>query len=366
MPNLPTILVPVTLTASLLAQSNCAAGPSPAATLATLDPFNAPSLYGHPNYPTLPGPSFPGFSFLFDVQLAGAVDISRIDVDLYDDGGAVQVSTTVTVTSPNQVGATAPVTIFLCPAATWMGQETMMGNWAPLGTGTLTVAPHHTDSQMIFNPPVNLPAGNWGIAVQVPQTTNGPNPGPLHPMVDPNTAPPPAYVGTPLVITNLMFQRESWTNALTSLSHTQSLEFHYQGSSDYADWTSFGAGCGPATPPTLGLSDRPVIGTTVDFTTTGISAGAQLAFTLFGFAPDPAGTSLAPFGLPGCAAYLSLAAPPIVTVAPVVSGAAALPLALPNSASYSGVVLYAQSAPLLGGNPVFEVSNAICVGIGLY
>ncbi|MCA8977005.1 MAG: hypothetical protein KDC98_19945 [Planctomycetes bacterium] len=354
------------LGSSLPAQATCSAGPAPATTLATMNPFAGTSLYGHPGYPTLPGPTFPGFSYLIDIQAKVNVELSRLDIDLYDDGNLVQINTTTTVTSPYQVGATAPVTIYLYPGTTWTGNETNQPAWGVLGSGTLTVSTYHTDSQVIFNPPVLLPAGDWGIAIQVPQTTNGPNPGPLHPMVDPTTTTPGVYVDPAITLLNVMFQRESWTASLTSPAHTQSLEFHFQATSDYANWTSFGTGCGQPTAPALGLGSRPVIGTTIDFDATNIAAAAQFNFWLFGLTPDAAGTNLAPYGLPGCSLHLALTSPITTTVSAVTGGAATSPLPIPNSPTFSGVVFFGQAAPLLGGNPAFQLSNAVCVAIGLY
>lgn len=363
---LPLVAALVAAASSVLAQANCAAGlPT---TLATQNPFSGNNLYGHPNYPTLPGPTFPGFSFLMDLTVAAPIDISRVDIDLYDAGGLVTVNSTTTVTSPNQVGATVPVTFYIVPSQSWVGNETNQAAWGPLGTGTLTVGQPHADSPIVFSPPINLPAGLWGVAIQVPQTTSGPNPGPLHPMLNPTTTPPMPYIDSVITMANVRFQRESWTNLLGSASHTQNLEIHYQTQPGSANWTSFGTGCVTPNAPLLALGARPVIGTTMDFQTSNIQPGTLLNFHMFGFTPDPVGFPLASFGLPGCSLYLQLGSPISTSVSVVNAGLATLSIPLPNDPSYSGIVLYSQSAPMTSGANAggFYASNAVCVAFGQF
>lgn len=362
---LPPLVAFAAVGSSLLAQATCAAGAAPPTTLATMNPFAGTSLYGHPNFPNPPGPTYPGFSYVIDVQSPVNLEISRIDLDLYDDGNLVQINTTTTVTSPNQVGATATVTFYFLPGTTWVGNELNQSAWGTLGTGTLTVAPHHTDSAILFNPPIVLPAGSWGVMLQVPQTANGPNPGPLHPMLIPSTIIPPPYTDGVLTMTNVQFMRESWAASLTTPAHEQSLEIHYTAQSGYSNWTIFGAGCGQPSAPQLGLSARPVIGTTIDFSTTNIAAGAPFAFLMLSFTPDAVGTNLTPFGLPGCTLHLQFGMP-ITTVTMLVNnGVATSPLMLPNDPAFAGLILHGQSAPLTSTGS-FHLSNAICVAIGLH
>jgi len=363
---LPPLAAFLALGATVIAQATCNAGAAPLTTLATMNPFAGGSLYGHPNYPNSPGPNYPGFSFLFDLQIAVPVDFSRIDLDLYDAGGLVNLGNGTTVTSPNQVGATTTVTFMIWPGASWIGNELSPTGWGTLGTGTLTVNQPHTDSPIVFNPPINLPAGTWGVAIQVPPTTNGPNPGPLHPMVD-NTSPQPlSYVTGAFTMTNVQFQRESWAATLAPAVHKQSLEFHFTPLSGYANWTTFGAGCGQPGAPVLGLAARPLIGTTIDFRTTNIQPNSLFNFWLFGFQPDPNGLGLAPYGLPGCSLYLQFGSPIVTNLSAVASGLATIQLPVPNDPTYVGVVLYGQAAPMMTGpGPGFHTSNAVCVALGL-
>ncbi len=363
---LPLLVALGAVSTPVLAQAGCTAGAGPTTTLATMNPFAGTSLYGHPNFPNSPGPGYPGFSFLIDMQPIVDIAISRIDLDLYDDGNLVQVNSTTTVTSPNQVGATTTVTFYLFPGPSWVGNELNQAAWGPLGTGTLTVAPHHTDSQILFNPPVLLPAGSWGIAIQVPPTTTGPNPGPLHPMLINPTTPtlPLPYTDGVLTMTNVQFQRESWTQAPVSAAHQQSIEIHYAPQTGYANWTSFGIGCGSPVAPQLQLGARPRIGTTIDFRTVGIAPNMPIAFYALGFTPDPFGFPLGQFGLPGCHLYLQFGSPLVTSIALVNGGLATLPLPVPNDVSFSGLVLYAQAAPSTGPSAVFALTNAVCVAIG--
>lgn len=355
------------LCALVPAQSNCSAGAAPATTLATMNPFAGTSLYGHPNYPNPVPPTFPGFSFVFDVQALGDIEFSIIDLDLYDDGNLVQVNSTTTVTSPNQVGATVPVTLYLLSNPTWLGTgaELTQASWVPLAVGTLTVANYHQDSQIVFNPPVVFPAGNWGALLQVPPTTTGPNPGPLHPMLNPNTTTQGVYIGPALTVQNLQFQRESWTQTLASPSHTQSIEFHYQAVTGYANSTSFGTGCGTPT-PVLGLLQRPIVGTTFTFEASNLAPSASLNFWMMGFVPDPAGFNLTQLGLPGCSLYLLISSAIVVNITPATAGVSTVSLSLPNATSFSGLVLYAQAAPLIGGAVPFDLSNGLCVAFGMH
>ena len=367
MRHLPVFVVFVVSTAAVLAQAGCSAGAGPATALATQTPFAGGSLYGHPNFPSAPGAGYTGFNFLFDLTSIVSIDIPQIDIDLYDAGGVVNLGNGTTTTVPNQLGATANVELYIHPAATSVGIEAMPSLWFLLGSGTLTVAGPHAHSPIVFSPPLNLPPGLLGIALKVDQTTTGPSPGPLHPMVEPATTVPGTYSDSVLTVVNVQFQRESWTATLASATHTQNIELHYTPLSGYANWTSFGTGCVAPTPPIMVLGSRPVIGTTIDFQTGGILAGTLFNFWLFGFAPDPSGFDLGSFGLPGCNLYLQLNSPITTNMSGVSNGIATVPLPLPNNMSYNGLVLYGQSAPMTPGfNAGFFASNAVCVAIGLF
>jgi len=360
---LPLFVALSAASSSLLAQANCSAGAGPPASLPTQNPFFGNSLYGHPNYPNAPGPTYTGFSFLLDLTTIAAIDITQIDFDFYDDGNLVQVNSTTTITSPNQVGATTTVEVYVIPATPWLGNETNQPAWLLWGTGTLTVANFHQHSPCVFTPPITLPAGQWAIALKIPPTTNGPNPGPLHPMLDPLTTPGVNYVDPVLTIANLQFQREAWTATVAPASHRQNLDFRYTPLAGYANWTSYGTGCG-STVPLLALASRPVVGTTIDFRTTNVLPGSLFSFLLLGFTPDATGLGLGSFGMPGCNLYLQLGSPIVTNLAGVSNGMSSSQVPIPNDPSYSGIVLYGQSAPMAGAS--FFASNAVCVAFGMF
>lgn len=358
------ILLALVCAPGLLAQANCSTAAGPATSLATRTPFTGNSLYGHPNFPQPPGSTYTGFSFLFDLTLTEPIDITQIDIDLYDAGGLVDLGNGMTVVSPNQVGGTAPVELYL-NLTPWMGHETNPSAWILYGSGTLTVRTPHQHSPAVFATPVSLPVGTWGIAFKVDMTTTGPNPGPLHPMLDPATPQPAMFTDPAMTITNLQFQRESWTATLASPSHWQNLEFHYNRTPGFANWTSFGSGCPAAAAPVLALDQRPVVGSTVTFETSNIAAGTVLNFWLFGFSASPFGLDLTPFGMPGCNLYLQLGTT-VTNVSVVQNGLASVPLPIPLNTSFAGIVLFGQAAPgTTGVNAAgFVASNAVCVAIG--
>jgi hypothetical protein len=273
-----------------------------------------------------------------------------------------------TVPVPNQVGATTNVDVFLVAGMSWVGNETNPSAWGLLGSGTLTVASPHADSPAVFATPLNLPAGLWGIALVVNQTTTGPAPGPLHPMLtDPAITAPTTFSNAVLTIAQLQFQRESWTATLAPATHWQNIEVHYTPRAGYANWTTYGAGCVAPNVPQLGLNARPVIGTTVTFQTSNIVAGTLSNLWLFGFAPDPVGLDLGPFGLPGCRLHLQLGSAIVINFSAVSGGSSTVALPIPLDPSYSGIVLHGQAAPMTSGfNAGFFASNAVCVALGLH
>jgi len=141
------LLLALGLTATAaFAQATCSAGASPVLTIATQTPFGGNSLYGHPNFPNPASPTYPGFSFLFDLNPSVAITVSRVDLRLFDDGGVLDLGNGTTVNMPNQVGAQTTVTWYVQPGVTWVGSETNQSLWLPYGTGTLTVGANSADS----------------------------------------------------------------------------------------------------------------------------------------------------------------------------------------------------------------------------
>lgn len=364
MRSLPFVAALVIPTAAAFAQANCSAGPGPITTIATQTPFAGNSLYGHPNFPSPPPAGYTGFNMLWDMTMTTSIDIDRIDLSLYDAGGAVNLGNGMQSTVPNQVGGTAPVTFYILPTQSWVGNEATQLGWAPIGTGTLTVGLPHQDSAIVFNPPLSLPPGLFAVALQVDMTTTGPNPGPLHPMLDPSGTSTPSYSDSVITLDRVAFDRESWMGSVPSQTHIQNIEIHYAPTTGYANWTSYGAGCGGAlNNPVLRLSARPVVGTTVDFQTVFIPAGAQFNIWMLSLTPDAAGMSLQSFGLPGCSLFLQFGSGIVTFGTGVTNSQATVSLSIPNDPSLSGLVLYAQSAPLTPTGVV--LSDAVCVALGL-
>src|SRR5262249_55523447 len=99
-------------------------------------------------------------------------------------------------------------------------------------------------------------------------------------------------------------------------------------------------------PPVLGLSVRPVLGTTTNIVTTNITPGTLFVFLVTGFTTIPSGVNLAPIGMPGCFQYVQ---PISSLVLPVIGGQASNSLFIPNVPAFTGTVVASQSAPLTPG-----------------
>lgn len=114
---------------------------------------------------------------LFDLNVQRDISISEIRTWTYDQGvGNPPV--------PNQVGNTAVVNVYTCPI-TRLGNETLNpanpgSPWTLLGSGTLTVVATPGESPIVFNPPLLLAAGQYGIALNYQNPIAGSNPGQLH------------------------------------------------------------------------------------------------------------------------------------------------------------------------------------------
>jgi len=129
--------------------------------------FSNRDLFGSTNYSTLA-------TYLFDLNAQRNIAISSMSTWMNDQGQQ----------TPNQVGATTQVDVYTCPT-TRIGNEsngpTNPGSpWTLLGSGILTIAANPTESNVVFNPPLNLASGAYGVAVNVLTPTTGPNPGPVH------------------------------------------------------------------------------------------------------------------------------------------------------------------------------------------
>jgi hypothetical protein len=119
-----------------------------------------------------------------------------------------------------------------------------------------------------------------------------------------------------------------------------------------------------AIPPVLGMSARPVIGTTPSIVTTNITNGTIVQALAGGASLQPFPIDLASIGMPGC----SLTINPFVFLTNVITPNNTFdnPLSIPNNPALLNSQLVFQAAPLTPGyNPAsLLLSNGICVRVG--
>ncbi|HEX5054209.1 MAG TPA: hypothetical protein VFZ65_20695 [Planctomycetota bacterium] len=131
-----------------------------------------------------------------------------------------------------------------------------------------------------------------------------------------------------------------------------------------AYWEAYATGCG--TPPVLGATNDPVMGSVCTLRTTNLPATTLIAVTVISFEPPPAmpSNTLGPFTLPtGCWNYLANPLQYVLTVLPPGTADVALPIPL-DPTMWLGKVVHAQSAVLTFAIDISEVSNALCLHIG--
>jgi hypothetical protein len=171
-----------------------------------------------------------------DIATQRDISISQIATWTYDQGvGNPPV--------PNQVGATGVVNVYTCPNSR-TGNEAISPTapgtpWTLLGSGTILVVATPGDSPITFNPPLFLPAGTYGLAIEYLATTNGPNPGPLHCLgLSPNPGAPVSDQF--LTWSNDGIQGVSWTGVATA---SPNLRVTYTPEASSGHWTNAGVGC---------------------------------------------------------------------------------------------------------------------------
>ena len=232
-----TILSIAGLVAALHAQ-NCNS-PLGGATLATIDPFGATHYVGTPN--PLPA-TYNGFATLFDLNNNGAISISRVDMNLYNEGSV----------NLDQRGNIAVAEIWTC-ATTRVGNELVASAWTLAGSGTLTVAGFNEDSIASFPTPVTIPAGTYGVAVNIKAcsptlsaaSANVANCGPLNPLVILPTVQPNVPLGATdqfMVLSNTVTQRD-FTFSGVGASHGCNIEIHYTPAATAGYVQKYGDGC---------------------------------------------------------------------------------------------------------------------------
>lgn len=116
-------------------------------------------------------------------------------------------------------------------------------------------------------------------------------------------------------------------------------------------------------PLSMELSGRPVLGSTVNLVTTQIPSGTTLAVTALGFSQHDPGISLAPFGMPGCFAFLGYDA---TATLPVTGTFVTLPLTIPNNPALNGGLIYGQGLSVSPGFNNLGVlsSNGVRMSLG--
>ncbi len=173
---------------------------------------------------------------LFDLNAQRPISIASIATWTYDQGvGNPPV--------PNQVGATGQVDVYTCPT-TRIGNETNAPTnpgspWTLLGSGTITIVATPGESTIVFSPPLALPAGQWGIALNYLPTTSGPAPGGLHCLgVSPNPGIPVSDQF--LTFSNDGIQQTAWAGVGQD---SPNLRITYTPDAPAAHYVSVGDGC---------------------------------------------------------------------------------------------------------------------------
>lgn len=140
-------------------------------------------------------------------------------------------------------------------------------------------------------------------------------------------------------------------------------------SSTAASVTPYGSGCTgtvTSTPPALATSAAPVLGTTINFDTSGLPAGGLFTVLALHLISDPTGSTINATGMPGCLAFIATTPPPLTLFAFVAGPSTSVPISVPNNPLFLGFEFYAQSvAHAPGDNPWnLLVTNALDVIVG--
>lgn len=124
-----------------------------------------------------------------------------------------------------------------------------------------------------------------------------------------------------------------------------------------AYWETYGVGCG--TPPVLGASANPVLGTVINLDTTSQPPAAYFTVTGLSLTAIVGGIGT---GLPfPCLRFIGPWVP--INSFPVL-GTSSVAFAIPNDPGLTGLVVYAQSGSLTTNALWIEVSNAVCLHLG--
>lgn len=180
---------------------------------------------------------------LFDLDVEVPITIANTKTWLYDQGVGNPVV-------PDQVGNLAIVDVYTCPT-TRIGNETLNpatpgSPWTLLGSGQLTVANtgsaiDNGETTTVFNPPLSLPAGQYGVAFVYNAPTAGMNPGPLHCLgKSPNPGVPVSDAGRFLTFSNDTIVGTAWGGVGTD---SPNLRITFTPAASAAQFVQNGEGC---------------------------------------------------------------------------------------------------------------------------
>lgn len=117
----------------------------------------------------------------------------------------------------------------------------------------------------------------------------------------------------------------------------------------------------------LSTDQRPVLGRTINLTTTAIPASSPFTFMFLSFIKNTSGSSLAGLGMPGCNLYAGdLLNLPIMSRVSFGNPSVTTPVVIPNNPAFVGVSMAAQSASYVPGvNALgFLSSNGMDLSLG--
>jgi hypothetical protein len=227
MHKLPCVLAAMLGVAASTVAQNCTTPPAQR-TISNREDFGASFYYTLGGGAT--GPTVGGCHML-DMNVQRNIAIDLIRTWTYDSGIG-------NPPTPNQVGATGTVNFYTCPT-TRIGNETNMAAWTLLGAGTITIVATPGESGIVFAPPLNLPAGQYGVALQYLPTTTGPAPGVLHCLgvsPNPNTTVSDQFV----TLSNDGIQGTAFVTAPTD---SPNLRIRYTPDAASAHYVTVGEGC---------------------------------------------------------------------------------------------------------------------------
>jgi hypothetical protein len=237
------LLLPCAVLAfSQLVAAQCTSATPPASGLRTLTPFGGNFYLGAPN--PLPG-TYRGFSMLADLTVTGPVTMTQAGVELYDYGVG-------NPPNPNQAGNQGVVNFWITNNAvtTWNGQHQLLpislggtGNWQLAGSGTVTVNGAAGESVIaIAAPGFVLPAGQYGLMVEVRPPTAGTNAGPLHCLLYSPPITSTTVSNQWVTLSNQALQNDSFSSGAGPNNQINlRLAFNPAANSGYS--TQYGAGC---------------------------------------------------------------------------------------------------------------------------